>query len=111
MLPRTGRDRNVCINKPAERYSSRFHGSRDTQHKGDKWNRRYGSECDTLIAECGPALWIHGHVDESFEYALGNTTVVGNPRGYFAHGENPQFDPPRTIVIADSQSQAASCGQ
>ena len=40
-----------------------------------------------------PALWIHGHAHDSFDYTVnGITRVVANPRGYTSrHGtENPE---------------------
>jgi 3',5'-cyclic AMP phosphodiesterase CpdA len=41
------------------------------------------------------ALWIHGHTHTSFDYTVGATRVVCNPRGYVdrvrERAENPQF--------------------
>jgi Icc-related predicted phosphoesterase len=47
----------------------------------------------------GPALWIHGHVHESFEYTIGQTKVACNPRGYVRYGENAGFDPGRQLTL------------
>jgi Icc-related predicted phosphoesterase len=66
---------------------------RSTRQKGEDWDCLYGSDLDAMIESCGPALWIHGHVHDSFEYTIGGTTVVCNPRGYLGYGENPRFDP------------------
>lgn len=35
-------------------------------------------------------LWMHGHMHDSFDYSVGTTRVVCNPRGY--NGENRNFD-------------------
>jgi predicted phosphodiesterase len=72
--------------------------------KGEDWDRLYGSDYDTLITDCGPALWIHGHVHDSFEYRVGSTTIVCNPRGYLGYGENPRFDAARSITLKRTQS-------
>jgi len=68
---------------------------RSTRQKGGDWDCLYGSDLDALIQDCGPALWIHGHVHDSFDYPIGRTTVACNPRGYRGYGENPRFDPAR----------------
>ena len=31
------------------------------------------------------ALWTHGHTHEDFDYMIGTTRVVCNPRGYVGH--------------------------
>jgi Icc-related predicted phosphoesterase len=68
--------------------------------KGEDWDRLYGSDYDALIQDCGPALWIHGHVHESFQYRIGSTTIACNPRGYVGYGANARFDPARAINLA-----------
>jgi hypothetical protein len=30
-------------------------------------------------------LWTHGHTHEDFDYMIGTTRVVCNPRGYVGH--------------------------
>lgn len=43
-----------------------------------------------------PALWVHGHTHDSFDYRVGACRVVCNPRGYLNwHGEfeNKNFNP------------------
>ena len=72
---------------------------RSTRQKGEDWDCLYGSDLDALIEDCGPTLWIHGHVHNSFEYTIGRTTVACNPRGYVRYGENDRFDPARTITL------------
>lgn len=39
-----------------------------------------------LLMEHPPKLWVHGHVHDPFDYQIGSTRVVCNPRGY--PGEN-----------------------
>ncbi|WP_230660133.1 metallophosphoesterase [Psychrobacter sp. I-STPA10] len=35
-----------------------------------------------MYADWAPKLWVHGHTHEAFDYQLGNTRVVVNPRAY-----------------------------
>ncbi|MBL8383866.1 MAG: metallophosphoesterase [Burkholderiales bacterium] len=66
------------------------------------------SELTELMA--GVDLWIHGHVHNSFDYRIGRTRVVANPRGYARNlgaarapeevvWENPRFDPRLVITL------------
>lgn len=32
--------------------------------------------------EWAPILWVHGHTHEAFDYRIGNTRVIVNPRAY-----------------------------
>lgn len=47
------------------------------------------------------ALWTHGHTHTSWDYRIGRTRVVANPRGYWMGGrnENAAFDPEKVIEI------------
>ena len=43
----------------------------------------FSSDLSNLMyGDYAPALWIHGHTHDSFDYVLGNTRVVCNPKGY-----------------------------
>lgn len=55
-------------------------------------------------------LWIHGHVHDSFDYHVGQTRVIANPRGYAKNRlmagapadlkwENAAFDPALVVEI------------
>ncbi len=71
---------------------------------GSPLNACFVSDLDERIRRWGPALWLHGHVHDSFDYAIGRTRVVANPRGYAPDGvlENPRFDP--ALVIETSSA-------
>jgi len=43
-----------------------------------------------------PALWVHGHTHDTFDYTLGSTRVICNPYGY--PRENCHDKPNRTLV-------------
>lgn len=52
------------------------------RYAGDPTNAAFVSDLGDLIREFGPALWVHGHVHDSFDYNVGRCRVVANPRGY-----------------------------
>ena len=37
---------------------------------------------DWMHQDWSPSLWVHGHTHEAFDYRIGNTRVVVNPRAY-----------------------------
>jgi Icc-related predicted phosphoesterase len=57
----------------------------------------YASALDDLVIHSEANLWIHGHNHEHFDYALGQTRVLCNPRGY-PDEKNSKFNP--TLVVA-----------
>jgi Icc-related predicted phosphoesterase len=48
------------------------------------------TDMEGFIRETGPSLRVHGHVHQHFDYHVGNTKVVCNPRGY--PGESSGFE-------------------
>lgn len=50
-----------------------------------------------LIEQKQPALWLHGHVHSRFDYRIGKTRVVTNPKGY--PGEGVRFDPKLVLEL------------
>ena len=46
-----------------------------------------------------PALWVHGHMHESYDYEVYGTRVVCNPRGYAPDALNPDFWPDLVVDI------------
>lgn len=42
-------------------------------------------------------LWTHGHMHQTFDYMIGDTRVVCNPRGY--NDENPGFNPSFIVEV------------
>lgn len=45
-------------------------------------NSSYFSDLEEFILRKKPALWVHGHVHNCFDYTIGETRVVCNPVGY-----------------------------
>lgn len=61
-------------------------------------NGGYASNLDEFILDHPKIkVWTHGHMHQCFDYMIGGTRVVCNPRGY--HDENPQFNPNFTFEV------------
>ena len=62
------------------------HGPSDKSlpsHKRDELiSSAYVSDLESLIMDCKPSLWVHGHLHNSSDYMVGDTRIVCNPRGY-----------------------------
>jgi predicted phosphohydrolase len=71
----------------------RFHGS--------PLNGGFYCELDHLIEEYQPDYWIHGHTHDCFDYMIGKTRVICNPKGYpYANGnENKNFNTKLIIEV------------
>jgi len=61
---------------------------------GSPLNTIFVSDAEALVATSGARLWIHGHTHDSYDYPVGATRVLCNPRGYAKEGvaENAAFD-------------------
>lgn len=55
-------------------------GSIHTRYAGTLLNAAFATDLSPLVARAD--LWIHGHVHDSFDYTVGTTRIVANPRGY-----------------------------
>ncbi len=64
-------------------------------YKGDTlMNGAYRTNLEDFVMNSNINLWCHGHTHFPFDYMLGNTRVVCNPRGYIGHepiAENYKF--------------------
>jgi Icc-related predicted phosphoesterase len=57
-------------------------GSISPQYAEDPLTPAFVSDLDDLILKNQPRYWIHGHTHQSFDYRIGGTRVLCNPRGY-----------------------------
>jgi predicted phosphodiesterase len=81
----------ITHHAPSDRsISRRFHGSH--------LNASYASDLEVLMG-AEVALWVHGHTHDSFDYRIGPTRVVCNPRGYLPYEPNPGFDPELVVEV------------
>jgi Icc-related predicted phosphoesterase len=63
-------------------------------------NGAYSSDLSEIMLEHPQVkLWTHGHTHDNFDYMIGSTRIVCNPRGYLHYDENPTFDPNLTIEL------------
>lgn len=76
-------------------------GSIHDRFAGSPVNACFVSDLEARIRHWQPRLWLHGHTHDSFDYTIGSTRVVSNPRGYAPKGkpENAAFDPSLVIEI------------
>ncbi|WP_279481802.1 metallophosphoesterase [Aureimonas sp. SK2] len=69
----------------------------DPRFAGDPLTPCYVSDLSAQIERWQPDLWIHGHVHTAFDYSIGRTRVVCNPRGFDA--EQTGYDHSLVIEI------------
>lgn len=69
------------------------------RNKDDLTSASFASHLDGFVEKSGAALWVHGHLHDTFDYRIGKTRVVCNPRGYAPHFLNPDFDPSLVVEI------------
>jgi Icc-related predicted phosphoesterase len=60
----------------------------------------YATELGEFIQD-NPCIkyWFHGHIHDTNNYKIGDTTIISNPRGYYRQGENPTFDINLTVDL------------
>lgn len=63
------------------------------------FNGAYVSELSNEILDTEPEVWVHGHTHVSFDYLIGNTRVICNPRGYAKDDLNPEFNVELTVEL------------
>ena len=59
----------------------------------------FASNLENLMEGDRAALWVHGHMHESFDYEVYGTRVVCNPRGYAPEALNPDFRPDWVLKV------------
>ncbi len=76
----------VCTHHAPSHLSIHEYYKEDTLMNGG-----YASDLSEFILDHPKVkLWTHGHMHQTFDYVIGETRVVCNPRGY--NDENPNFD-------------------
>lgn len=84
------------------------------RYLGSPLNVCFASNLDAVLeGPNAPALWVHGHVHDTFAYKVGACQVVANPRGYARNKwgvatvkdivwENPGFDDKLVVRVGES---------
>ena len=63
-------------------------------------NGAYSSSLDEFIIDHPQIkLWTHGHTHEDFDYMIGSTRIVCNPRGYIHYEERADTWQPKLVEI------------
>lgn len=66
----------------------------------DLMNGAYSSSLDEFILDHPQIkLWTHGHTHEDFDYMIGSTRIVCNPRGYINYEERADQWKPKLVEI------------
>jgi len=86
--------RSVVENDPTKKYVVVTHhapsmASIAPQYQSDRLtNGAYASDLSNFILDHSQIiLWTHGHTHTMFDYMIGNTRVICNPRGYYLYEE------------------------
>ncbi len=69
------------------------------RYANDLLNPAFASNLEGLMDDSRPALWVHGHMHESYDYEIYGTRVVCNPRGYAPNALNPDFRPDWVVKV------------
>ncbi len=69
------------------------------RYAGDLLSAAFASNLEPMMGGRYAALWIHGHVHNSFDYEVDGTRVVCNPRGYAPHALNGAFRPDTVVEV------------
>ena len=75
------------------------HKSIHPSFKTSNLNHSYYSDLSDFILKYKPKLWFHGHTHNNFNYLIGGTKVLCNPRGYAGHKLNPNFDVNASVTL------------
>ena len=67
------------------------------RYQGDPLNDAFVSDLSENILDTQPHLMLHGHVHDHFDYKIGDTRIIANPRGY--PGEKTGWDENFVIEI------------
>lgn len=69
----------------------------DPRFAGHALTPCYVSDLSPAIERWQPSLWIHGHTHHRFDYWIGRTRVICNPRGFDA--DQTGYDPSLVIEV------------
>lgn len=69
------------------------------RYKDDLLSSAFASDLESTMAAGGVNLWVHGHMHDSVDVAVGGTRIVCNPRGYVDLELNPSFDADLVIEL------------
>jgi calcineurin-like phosphoesterase family protein len=59
---------------------------------GNSINGGFASNCDDMLIQHKPDLWIHGHTHDTIDTKLYDVRIVANPRGYSTESNKSVFN-------------------
>ena len=63
-------------------------------------NGAYSSDLNNIMLDNPQIkLWTHGHTHDCFDYMIGSTRIVCNPRGYEGYEDDPGFNPNLVLTV------------
>ena len=69
------------------------------RYVSDLLTTAFASNLEMLIDGDRPALWVHGHMHDSYDYEIYGAQVICNPRGYAPDALNPDFRPDLVMKV------------
>jgi len=96
--------KNALAEASAEKIVVITHHAPSTQSIAEEYRdsattAAFVSGMDDFVEQSGADLWIHGHVHTAFDYCLGSTRVVCNPRGYPGLDDGNGFMPELVVEV------------
>ena len=68
-------------------------------HEGNRLNPYFINDNEALVSAVDARLWVSGHTHSPFDYQVGRTRVIGNPRGYPFVPARPGFSVTKTVEV------------
>ena len=69
------------------------------RHEGNRLNPYFINDNEALVRMVDARLWVSGHTHSPFDYRVGRTRVIGNPRGYPFVPPRPGFSVTKTVEV------------
>lgn len=68
-------------------------------YDGNRLNPYFINDNEVLVRAVDARLWVSGHTHSPFDYQVGRTRVIGNPRGYHDNDPRPKFSVMKTVEV------------
>ncbi len=79
------------------------------KYEGNPFNVFFVCDLSNLIKEKKPKLWLFGHTHEKFDYILGNTRLISNPKAYPGENTEKPFDYFKIIELEENSKPSGKC--
>ena len=70
-----------------------------SRYADNRLNPYFINDNEALVRAVEATLWVSGHTHSPFDYRVGPTRVIGNPRGYPHNDPRPGFSVLRTVEV------------